>query len=183
MSGIWTSAGFFALLLLSLAASAKPGDINRCMDEAGQWVFTDQPCEFAVPNFTPLDAVIADVPHGSCPARTLDQLLLRVRAALATRDFNALSMLFIWNGLGSRSVDARVAMLQGVLKDTLVRVHFERDEPVADAAQDALAVVPKLPPAKGIVAFLTRGSKKDRPGPLIERHFGFYARVGCYWLS
>lgn len=172
----------FALLLVSGNASAKPGDINRCMDAQGQWVFTDQPCEFAVPDNPAIDAVIAPTPNGSCPAPTLDDLLLRVRAALATRDFNALAVLYIWDALGDQGVNNRISALQAVVNNTLVRVQFEREETAPDPAADALAVIPKLPDPVAIVAFQTQGRSAQNSGPLIERRFSFYRKADCYWL-
>jgi hypothetical protein len=184
MWAIPTSAIAIALALLVASAdiSAKPGDINRCMDAQGQWVFTDQPCDIAVPDTPPADAEIAPTPNGSCPAPTLDDLLLRVRAALTARDFNALSVLYIWNELGAESVNSRIAVLQAIVNATLVRVQFERPETEPDPAADALAVIPKLPDPVAIVAFQTQGRDSKNPGPLIERRFSFYRKADCYWL-
>ncbi len=171
-----------ALLLAATIVDAKPGDINRCMDTAGQWVFTDQPCEFAVPDSQPIDEVISSTPPGSCPAPTLDALLLRVRGAFGSRDFNALSELYIWDELGGGGISGRISRLQNMVKDTLVRAHFKREEVPVDPQAAELAVMPKLPAAIAITVFQTRGKKKDA-GELIERQFGFYRKAGCYWLS
>jgi hypothetical protein len=135
-----------------------------------------------VPDMPPVDAEIAPTPNGSCPAPTLDDLLLRVRGALTARDFNALSVLYIWDTLGDAGVNNRIAALQAILNNSLVRVQFEREETAPDPAADALAVVPKLPDPIAIVAFQTQGRDTKNPGPLIERRFSFYRKADCYWL-
>jgi hypothetical protein len=170
-----------AALLFSGVVVGKPGDINRCLDAGGQWVFTDQPCHVAVADATQADIDVPDARPGTCPAPTAEELLLRVRGALGKRDFNALSVLYLWDGMGDGQVDARIATLQGVIRDTLVRAQLEREEPEAPVSNE-LAVLPKAPPATGIIVFQTQGHRRDAPGPLVERRFGLTRAAGCFWL-
>lgn len=191
-----------ALLLLALSLATTPAAaqtaVHRCMDAAGNPVFTDQPC--AALQATPLARPAQPASAGAKPtpavlcAATRDALQRAVVAAFANRDANRLAGLMLWGNYGQHAAVADIRALQRVMRTPLLDVG-PAAEPVGAPASPAVAdsagsapldagttAAPAGTAAAPDNTLVVRTAAGDGSGQPTEMRFTVVRRFGCLWL-
>lgn len=117
------------LLLLSCTAlsvsDARAQQINRCTDAQGQTVYGDKPCETMGARARLLPGTRAAGNSGlyrdSC-ARRLSEVVAQIQSAVAARDANRLSGIYLWNGLSNATATQVMDRLDDIVQRPLVDI-------------------------------------------------------------
>ena len=131
-----------ALLFLSCAlvppAGRAQGAINRCVNAAGENIYSDQACSDlqAVDRPTEGSSNLVTSGHRIVVARTCarkpDELLSDVRNALAAQDVNRFAGSYLWTGMGSREAYSLMDRLSVFSARPLVDVQLVSNTPEPD---------------------------------------------------
>lgn len=190
-----------ALLLLAFSLATAPAvaqtAVHRCVDAAGNPVFTDQPCValHATPLARPAQPASASVeptPAVLC-ATSWDALQRAVSAAFANRDANRLAGLMLWGGYGQHAAVADIRALQRVMRAPLLDIGPAAESAgastppaVADSAgSEPLAAGAAAPMGTAPVpdnTLVLRMGADDGSGQPSEMRFTVVRRFGCLWL-
>lgn len=137
-----------AIILLSVIVflprdgHAQAG-IHRCVDAAGQSIYSDQSCADLQATERPTsDNLVHDgrrvVVARTC-ARKPDELLIDVRNALAAQDVNRLAGSYFWTGMGSREAYSLMDRLSAFSARPLIDAQLVSSAPEPDPyAADAV---------------------------------------------
>lgn len=196
---------WLAYCLAGLGASglhAQQAGIHRCIDSAGNPVFTDRRCADlnATPALPARNASAATVPDGSgedlaprlCAADLAD-LRRQIAEAFAVRDPNRLAGLVLWDGYGRRDVVEQIRGYAALMREPLLdvsegdtrRVVQTRDFDPGDAGLPRVpdgtpatdADVDTDPPALTVVT-----GPRDASGASVQTRFAVVRQSGCLWL-
>lgn len=176
------------------AATLGASAINRCVDAAGNTVFTDRDCSRHGAREMPRSGVAAGTaswtgshglvdsspshPRSGC-AGDVGELALRLRVALESRDVNQLSSLYHWPGASSRGADSIMASLA---RTAARGVHAVELEPGGgpDAAMTVASRRAVSPPARALrVEHGPGGLEGDPPE---STRFPIARHMGCWWI-
>ena len=187
---------------------AAHADVRRCVTASGQTIFTDRKCEEvdAVERLPRDSPTSGTRPHraGGC-ARTLQDLVFEMTAAIDGRDANRLAAVYHWPGM---SVDAGYRIwsrLDVVANRPLVDIvpvmpvsrPAPQPEPVVDASRDGRATEATRPsqpdPPADPDLYPQTSVRRDPVGLRVEQTlgngstpartvFGLTRHFGCWWL-
>lgn len=186
-----------SLLLLAccaLAPAVHAQQINRCTDAQGRTVYGDQSCEtMGARARLPADtrpAGSSGLYRDSC-ARRLSEVVTQIRSAVAARDANHLSGIYLWNGLSNASAARVMDRLDAIVQRPLVDIApvYPDDpvlEPVDAPGPDAhsgpifitnMPATPPRPVALRLEQTLGNGHVPVRTVLNLQR------RYNCFWIS
>jgi hypothetical protein len=194
--------------LLPLACAFTPavvhaqGGINRCVNAAGENIYTDQAC-------SDLQAIDRPAPgngnnlvssgHRVVVARTCarkpDELLSDVRNALAAQDVNRLAGSYLWTGMGSReaySLMDRLSVFSArPLVDAQLASSAPEPDPYASQAPPAFispgeetaeqATPQAVEPAPDMIRIEQTRSAND--AETATSYLRIVPAAGCLWVS
>jgi hypothetical protein len=138
------------LVLLSLSAagclwsgtaSAQTPQLNRCAGPGGDTVYTDRPCEaVGARERLPRSAIASTygLRRGGC-ARTLQELVYEITAAIDNRDVNRLGSVYHWVGQSPQSGYRILDQLQAIADRPLVDIVAMRASVVETASETPIA--------------------------------------------
>lgn len=184
------------------AATLAASSINRCVDAAGNTVFTDRDCDIhgarAMPRAgSPQDpAAMHGVeswsgtrglvsgglasPLSGC-AEDIAELALRLRVALESGNVNQISSLYHWPGASSRGAESVMAALARTASKGTHAVVLEPDADFAPSSTVSVATTAAVPPPP-------RGLRVEHgPGgfdgyPPETTSFSITRHMGCWWI-
>ncbi len=188
----------FALLLMLLppAGVVPAQDVRGCLQQDGSVVYTDGLCaadqtEHATdkaepaapaPGLRPAGRGIAPPPACS---RSPEQLQWAIRAALDSRDVNALAKSYHWAGVSSTQAEALMIRLERLARTPVLDVqlaYVETGTPASDGlpeedANPASEPRPRVPAALRVVSYREDGGAGTASTAFrLQRHFD------CWWI-
>ena len=197
-------------------ACAQEVQMNRCIGPGGGTVYTDRPCAALgssdrVPRTTPPpDATLPGGRRTSC-ARTLQDLVYEVSAAIDNHDVNRLGGVYHWIGQDQTSGDRILDQLQAIVDRPLVDIAVVRRStnaapttpppdapampspppakvPATDADPDAETVAPAdasapHPVQRSVVTGLRIEQRLRNSATPSRTVFGLHRYFDCWWIG
>jgi hypothetical protein len=181
------------MLTLPVVGHAQDG-INRCVNAAGENIYSDQPCSDlqATDRPSPGNNLVSSghriVVARTC-ARKPEELLFDVRNALAAQDVNRLAGAYLWTGMGSREAYSLMDRLSAFSARPLVDAQLvsspsTSDSPPAvdaDAASPAENIPAATPPAPDLIRVEQTSSASD--AATATSYLRIVPAAGCLWVS
>ena len=147
------AAAIAALLILASVFAPMVGHaqgaINRCVNAAGENIYSDQACSDlqAIDRPAPGNNLVTSgnrvVVARTC-ARKPDELLSDVRNALAAQDVNRLAGSYLWTGMGSREAYSLMDRLSAFSARPLVDARLASSLPEVDAPASTTSTMPAV---------------------------------------
>ncbi len=168
---------FSACWLWPVAAQAQQAP-NRCTGPAGNTIYTDRACaSIGATDRLPRGAAgqAYRQRRGGC-ARTVQELIYEITAAIDARDVNRLGAVYHWVGMNATSGDLVLDRLQTIVDRPLVDIVALRgasapvvadipiEPPMAAAAAAAPITTPTIAPGTD-----TTGDAAPAPRPVVRR--------------
>lgn len=199
------AANIAALLLLACVltpAGHAQAAINRCVNAAGENIYTDQACSDLQAIDRPAQGSnLVSSGHRIVVARTCarkpDELLSDVRNALAAQDVNRFAGSYLWTGMGSREAYSLMDRLTVFSARPLVDVQlassvpepdpFASDAPppidLSDPESDepATAPEPAVEPEPDMIRVDQTRSANDAEAA--TSYLRIVPAAGCLWVS
>jgi hypothetical protein len=195
------------------APTTPPDGLHRCIDGTGVTIFTDRRCD----DLQAEEAVakpVAPAPPGvlvrvrSC-ARSQDDLLFGVRAALENHDVNRLAEFYHWTGMGNaagyRLMDRLGSFSERPLVDVqLMSSRTQADDEAADGGLEAREHIPSIadldaaddpfgvqapldppPPPPRAASDLLRvdQTRSNDDIAALVTYFHLRSNAGCWWMQ
>lgn len=202
MKRIFVTALLLGLPGLGLASS----QINRCIDAAGNTIYTDRTCAEHAARDVPLPSAIKALaneeldasfavasahgftsgrlphPHLGCAATPQD-LAQRLHAALQSRDVNQLSSLYHWPGSGGRSADSILASLRRTAAQGAYGVDVEGGYATATSGfgEPGMRMMSTAAPPAPTGLRVEHAPAHDGYASASTR-FGITRHMGCWWI-
>lgn len=206
-----SSSTRFALILVCTLPCLYPGhataEVHRCVTPDGQETFTDRECG----DIGAVERVLPRVPaagarlHGPTCARTVQDLVFELTAAIETHDTNRLAGVYHWAGMPGKAAYQTMGRLETIARRPLVDIAPLMPHPPAaplDAGPGAGAPgsAPATPaaPASPIAAedpdYYPQTSVRRTPLALrveqtlgasatpVRTVFGLTRHLGCWWV-
>lgn len=193
---------FAALFWLPQAADAQT--VFRCVGPDGRSVYSDQPCQtqgaverqaparpaaVSAQGFTTGTGTVAP----GC-ARSLDALLLGVRASLEARDVNRLATHYHWAGTSARGGRYLMDELEAIVARPLVAIEFVYPQPPAalseafdfgpdDTQPTGTGPEPEAPKPPRPEALRIEQSSGPADAGAVRTDFLLRRHAGCWWIE
>jgi len=195
--------------LLSLACALAPpaghaqAGINRCVNAAGENIYSDQTCSDlqAVERPESGGSNLVSSGHRVVVARTCarkpDELLSDVRNALAAQDVNRLAGSYLWTGMGSREAYLLMDRLSVFSARPLVDAQLESSAPEPDpyadqatpdfnspgeeSSEQSTAPAQSMGPPPDVIRVEQTRSAKD--AETATSYLRIVPAAGCLWVS
>lgn len=191
------------IVCLSLpAATQAASSINRCLDAAGNTVFTDRACHDlgardmpragssqgtathdGEPAWSGTHGLVSGGlpnPRSGCAADPGD-LAMRLRVALESRNVNQLSSIYHWPGASSRGADSILASLARTASKGVYAVEVESGQaPDPATAVTVASTAAVAPPPRGLRVEHGPGGFDGYPPEVT--HFSMTRHMGCWWI-
>jgi len=130
------SSSLFRLFVFALAAAwlwpgAAQAQVNRCTTDSGAEIYTDKPCAAIGANDRlPRGAAIQGTgPRRLGCARSVQDLIYEITAAVDQHDINRLGAVYHWVGIGDESGSRILDRLQAIVDRPLVDIVAIRSAP------------------------------------------------------
>lgn len=130
------SSSLFRLFVFALASAwlwpgAAQAQVNRCTTDSGAEIYTDKPCAAIGANDRlPRGAAIQGTgPRRLGCARSMQDLIYEITAAVDQHDINRLGAVYHWVGIGDESGSRILDRLQAIVDRPLVDIVAIRSAP------------------------------------------------------
>lgn len=196
-----------ALAMAWLWPSAAQAQVNRCTTDSGAEVYTDKPCAAIGANDRlPRGAAIRGTgPRRLGCARSVQDLMYEITAAVDQHDINRLGSVYHWVGIGDESGSRILDRLQAIVDRPLVDIVAIRSAPRYEAYESETPPAPEASApsdtfsasAAGDASVSSAPSRRARGGGLVGLRleqtlrnsatpsrtvFGLRRHFDCWWI-
>jgi hypothetical protein len=160
---------------------ARGQTVHRCIGADGRSAYTDRECSelHAVERKPPpAPAASGAVLHVRDCARSPDDLLFGVRAALDAQDVNKLASFYLWTDIGSQQGMVLMDRLDALSRRPLVDLALEGGDPLATVMVDG-EERPRPTPPDSLQLLQARSADSMET---TSTRFRLQRSHGCWWL-